>query len=45
MSVLEYVIEFINEAACNKDFAEDNRVGKGRRGSPREYLKKSDVLN
>ena len=29
MSVLKYVIEFINEAACNKDFAEDNWIGKG----------------
>ena len=24
MGVFEPVIEFINEAACNKDFAEDN---------------------
>ena len=28
MGVLEHVIEFINEAACNKDFNEDNRIGK-----------------
>ena len=27
MGVLEHVIEFINEAACNKDFAEDNWIG------------------
>ena len=26
MGVLEHVIEFINEAACNKDFAEDNWI-------------------
>ena len=31
MGVLKYVIEFINEAACNKDFAEDNWIGKGGR--------------
>ena len=36
MGVLKLVIEFIHEAACNKDFAEDNRIGKGGRGSPRE---------
>ena len=30
------VIEFINEAACDNDFAEDNRIGKWGRGSPRE---------
>ena len=35
MGVLEHVIELIN-AACDKDFAEDNRIGKGERGSPRE---------
>ena len=29
MSVLKYVIEFFNEAACNKDFAEENWIGKG----------------
>ena len=29
MGVLKYVIEFINEADCNKDFAEDNWIGKG----------------
>ena len=28
MGVLEHVIEFINEGACNKDFAEDNWIGK-----------------
>ena len=28
MGVLDHVIEFINEAACNKDFNEDNRIGK-----------------
>ena len=47
MGVLEHVIEFIHEAACNKDFAEDNRIGKGGRGSPRENrdLELQNVLN
>ena len=27
VGVFEHVIEFINEAACNKDFAEDNWIG------------------
>ena len=47
MGVLEHVIEFINGAACNKDFAEDNRIGKGGRGSPRENwdLELQNVLN
>ena len=47
MGVLEHVIEFINEAACNKDFDEDNRIGKGGRGSPRENrdLELQNVLN
>ena len=40
-------IEFINEAACDKDFVEDNRIGKGRRGSPREnrHLELQNVPN
>ena len=37
MSVLEHVIEFINEAACNKDFDEDNRIGKDNKNG-RGYL-------
>ena len=47
MGVLEHVIEFINEAACDKDFAEDNWIGKGGRGSPRENrdLELQNVLN
>ena len=47
MGVFEHVIEFINEAACNKDFAEDNWIGKGRRGSLREnrHLELQNVLN
>ena len=47
MDVLEHVIEFIHEAACNKDFDEDNRIGKGGRGSPREnrHLELQNVLN
>ena len=47
MSVLKYVIEFINEAICDKDFAEDNWIGKGGRGSPREnrHLELQNVLN
>ena len=47
MGVLEHVIEFINEAACYKDFAEDNWIGKGGRGSPRENrdLELQNVLN
>ena len=41
------VIEFINEAACDKDFAEDNWIGKGGRRSPRENrdLELQNVLN
>ena len=35
MGVLEHIIKFINEAACNKDFDEDNRIEKGGPGSPR----------
>ena len=47
MGVLEHKIEFINEAACYKDFAEDNWIGKGGRGSPRENrdLELHNVLN
>ena len=47
MGVLEHVIEFINEAACKKDFAEENWIGKGGRGSPREnrHLELQNVLN
>ena len=47
MGVLEHVIEFINEAACDKDFAEDNWIEKGGRGSPREnrHLELQNVLN
>ena len=47
MGVLEHVIEFINEAACNKDFAEGNWIGKGGRVSPRENrdLELQNVLN
>ena len=47
MGVLKYVIEFINEAACNKDFAEDNWIGKGGRRSLRENrdLELHNVLN
>ena len=47
MGVFEHVIEFINEAACNKDFAEDNWIGKGGRGSSREnrHLELQNVLN
>ena len=47
MGVLKYVIEFINEAACNKDFDEDNWIGKGGRGSPLENrdLELQNVLN
>ena len=47
MSVLEHVIEFIHEAASDKDFAEDNRIGKEGRGSPREnrHLELQNVLN
>ena len=41
------VIEFINEAACDNDFAEDNRIGKWGRGSLRENrdLELQNVLN
>ena len=50
MSVLKYVIEFINEAICDEDFAEDNRIEKGdedhrvKRGiwSYRMYLIRND---
>ena len=47
MGVLKYVIEFINEAACYKDFAEDNGIGKGGRRSLRENrdLELQNVLN
>ena len=47
MVVLEQVIEFINEAAGDKDFAEDNRIGKGGGGSPRENrdLELQNVIN
>ena len=47
MGVLEHVIEFINEAACDNDFAEDNRIGKGGRESPLEnrHLELQNVLN
>ena len=47
MSVLKYVIEFINEAICDKDFTEGNWIGKGGRGSPRENrdLELQNVLN
>ena len=47
MGLLEHVIEFINEAICDKDFAEDNWIGKGGRGSPREnrHLELQNVLN
>ena len=47
MGVLEHVIEFINEGACNKDFAEDNWIGQGGRRSLREnrHLKLQNVLN
>ena len=47
MGVLEHVIEFIHEAVCDKDFAEDNWIGKGGRGSPRENrdLELQNVLN
>ena len=47
MGVLEHVIEFINEAACDKDFAEDSWIGKGGRGSTRENrdLELQNVLN
>ena len=47
MGVFEHVIEFINEADCNKDFAEDNWIGKGGRRSLRENrdLELQNVLN
>ena len=47
MGVIEHAIEFIYEAACNKVFAEDNYIGKGRRRSLREnkYLELQNVLN
>ena len=47
MGVLEHVIEFINEAAFNKDFSEDNWIRKGGRGSSRENrdLELQNVLN
>ena len=46
MGVLEHVIELI-KAACDKDFAEDNWIGKGGRGSLRENrdLELQNVLN
>ena len=36
MGVIEHAIEFIYEAACNKVFAEDNYIEKGRKRSLRE---------
>ena len=47
MGVIEYAIEFIYEATCNKVFAEDNYIGKGRRRSLREIrdLELQNVLN
>ena len=47
MGVLKCLIEFINEAICDKDFAEGNWIGKGGRGSPREnrHLELQNVLN
>ena len=41
------VIEFIDEAAYDNGFAEDNRIGKGGRGSLRENrdLELQNVLN
>ena len=47
MGVIEHAIEFIYEAACNKVFAEDNWIGKGRRRSLRENrdLEVQNVLN
>ena len=46
MGVLEHVIELI-KAACDKDFAEVNWIGKRGRGSPRENrdLELQNVLN
>ena len=46
MGVFEHVIELI-KAACDKDFAEVNWIGKGGRGSPRENrdLELQNVLN
>ena len=47
MGVLKYVIEFINEAICDKDFAEDNWIRKEGQLSPRENrdLELQNVLN
>ena len=47
MSVLKYVIQFINEAIYDKDFAEDNWIRKEGRLSPREnrHLELQNVLN
>ena len=47
MGVIEYAIEFIYEAACNKVFAEDNWIGKERRRSLRENrdLELYNILN
>ena len=47
MGVIEHAIEFIYEAACNKVFAEDNYIGKGRRRPLRENkdLELQNVLN
>ena len=47
MGVIECAIEFIFEATCNKVFAEDNWIGKGRRRSLRKnrYLELQNVLN
>ena len=46
MGVLEHVIELI-KAACDKDFAEVNWIGKEGRLSPREnrHLELQNVLN
>ena len=47
MGVIEYAIEFIYEATCNKVFAEDNWIGKERRRSLRENrdLELYNILN
>ena len=47
MGVIEYAIEFIYEAACNKVFTEDNWIGKERRRSLRENrdLELYNILN
>ena len=43
MGVIEHAIEFIYEAACNKVFAVDNYIGKGRREN--RDLELQNVLN